>query len=176
MTSATSAAKRHVRRTFAWRDGHAQFTPVFQDPVALRSLGPALAEPFRGVGVTAVVSPEARGFILGALTATELGVGFVPARKPGARDPDDSVHVTSEPDWRGRRITFRLARVFGPADRILIVDDWIETGSQATAVAQAIRQMGAEVVGTSVLVDQAPEAVVAELRVSGVLKHDELPE
>lgn len=176
MQPESDAAKAHVLRTFAWREGHALFTPIFHDPDALQSLGPALAGPFRDHGVTAVVSPEARGFILGALSAAVLGVGFVPARKPGSRHAGESVHVTSEPDWRGRRITFRLAKVFGPGDRVLIVDDWIETGSQATAVALAIEQMGAAVVGTSVIVDQAPDSIASALHVVGILKHDELPE
>lgn len=69
------------------------------------------------------------------------------------------MYVESEPDWRSRRVTFSVARVFSESDRVLLVDDWIETGSQATAIAGAIRQMGATVVGTSVIVDQASGGV-----------------
>ena len=113
--------------------------------------------------------------MLGALCAVSLGVGFVAARKPGAPRPGDRVEVTSEPDWRGRRITFSVSRVFGPSDRVLLVDDWIETGSQASAIAGAIAQMGAVLVGTSVVVDQAPTAIRSALNIVGLLRHDELP-
>ena len=43
----------------------------------------AMADPFRELDVTHVLGIEARGFILGGAVATNLGVGFVPARKPG---------------------------------------------------------------------------------------------
>ena len=113
--------------------------------------------------------------MLGALCAVSLGVGFVAARKPGGLLAGDRVTVTSEPDWRGRRIDFSVARVFGSSDRVLLVDDWIETGSQACAIADAIGQMQAVIVGTSVIVDQAPGDVRSSLNVIGLLTHEELP-
>ena len=175
MHTAADAARRHVLRTFQWLDGHALLTPVFQDADTLTSLGPGLAEPFRDRGVTAVVAPEARGFVLGSLCAVNLGVGFVAARKPGPLRLGDRLEVSSAPDWRGRRITFSLPRVFVPSDRVLLVDDWIETGSQASAIADAIAQMGATLVGMSVIVDQAPDTVRAALNVVGLLRHEDLP-
>lgn len=83
--------------------------------------------------------------------------------------------MESEPDWLGRRVTFSVARVFDPADQVLLVDDWIETGSQATAIADAIAQMGATLAGTSVIVDQAPTSIRTALNVIGLLRYDELP-
>ena len=175
MGNAADRARRNVFRTFQWVDGHAQLTPVFHDAETLVSLGPGLAEPFRDCGVTAVVAPEARGFVLGSLCAVNLGVGFVAARKPGPLRVGERLEVSSAPDWRGRRITFSLPRVFTTSDRVLLVDDWIETGSQASAIAEAIAQMGATLVGTSVIVDQAPDAVRRALNVVGVLRYEDLP-
>jgi adenine phosphoribosyltransferase len=175
MPTDSQLARLHVLETFRWLDGHAFLTPVFRDAPTLSSLGPALAEPFRDQGVTAVVSPEARGLLLGSLCAVELGVGFVAARKAGAPRPGDRVQVTSEPDWRGRRVTFEVARVLDATDRVLLVDDWIETGSQASAIRDAIGQMGATLIGMSVIVDQAPATVRSALGVVGLLRHDELP-
>ena len=168
-------ARDAVLRTFQWVNGEASFTPVFMDADALGFLGPGLVEPFRDEGITVVVSPEARGFILGALCATTLGVGFLPARKAGFPRPEDRIRVESRPDWRGRRVEFTLARVLTPKDRVLLVDDWIETGSQATAIADAISQMGSTLKGTSVIVDQAPKEVRDALNVVGLLRWDELP-
>lgn len=175
METDAEIARQGVLQTFEWLDGDAVFTSVFQTPGVLASLGPGLVEPFRSADVTVVVAPEARGFVLGALCAVALGVGFVAARKHGEPRPGDRVQVTSEPDWRGRRITFTVARVLDSGDRVLLVDDWIETGSQASAIASAIEEMGAELVGTSVIVDQAPEKVRSALNVVGLLRHDQLP-
>jgi adenine/guanine phosphoribosyltransferase-like PRPP-binding protein len=47
--------------------------------------------------VTVVVSPEARGFVLGALVARELGIGLVLVRKHGSHHPGASVQVRTAP-------------------------------------------------------------------------------
>ncbi|HEX8976891.1 MAG TPA: adenine phosphoribosyltransferase, partial [Solirubrobacteraceae bacterium] len=58
-------------------------TPLLLDPVALDLAVSRLASLVSSYGVDYVVAAEARGFILGAALARELGAGFVPARKPG---------------------------------------------------------------------------------------------
>ncbi|MGH8545270.1 MAG: purine phosphoribosyltransferase family protein, partial [Gammaproteobacteria bacterium] len=58
-------------------------TPLVKDPATLRLTVHQLLHPFLGERLTAVVGMEARGFIFGSLVAWELGVGFVPLRKPG---------------------------------------------------------------------------------------------
>jgi adenine phosphoribosyltransferase len=161
--------------TFLWTDGHADFSRVFRSSELIATLGPALVSPFRDSHITAVVGAEARGFIVGALCANALGVGFVLARKPGSIHPGDNATATSDPDWRGRQITFEVSRILGPGDRVLVVDDWIETGSQADAVRRAINICGAVMVGMSVLVDQTTPARRELLRVESLVRVAELP-
>ena len=55
-------------------------TPLFGNPEALKAMTDALAEHFAGMGITKVVGPEARGFMVGVPVAVALGAGFVPAR------------------------------------------------------------------------------------------------
>lgn len=161
-------------RRFRWTNGHADLAGVFRDAELLAQLGPALAAPFARDGITTVVAVEARGFVLGALCARELGVGLVLARKAGAVHPGEKVEVVSEPDWRGRRLTLQLARVFAPEDRVLLVDDWIETGSQARASKRAIEACGATLAGVSVVVNDTTADVKAELNVIGLLPSTDL--
>ena len=175
MTSAIDAARAALLRSFRWTDGHADFARVLSDPESIASFGQALATPFEADGVTHVVAVEARGFVLGALCASSLGAGLVLARKPGSVHPGDVVTITSAPDWRGNRVELALAMVLGPGDRALIVDDWIETGSQATAVREAVESMGAEVAGVSVLVDDTTAAVRKALGVRAVISSNQLP-
>jgi adenine phosphoribosyltransferase len=148
---------------------------VLRDAEAIASFGEALAAPFATAGVTHVVALEARGFAVGALCARSLSAGLVLARKPGAVHPGDVATVTSAPDWRGNRVELALATVLGPDHRALVVDDWIETGSQATAVREAIESMGAVLVGVSVLVDDTTAAVREALGVRALVSSDELP-
>ena len=58
-------------------------TPLFSDAEAFQALVKDIADHFRDAGITKVVGAEARGFLVGAPVAYKLGVGFVPARKPG---------------------------------------------------------------------------------------------
>ncbi len=58
-------------------------TPLLLDPHAVDTAVEGIAEWARPRDVDFVVAAEARGFILGAAIARELGAGFVPARKPG---------------------------------------------------------------------------------------------
>ena len=172
--SAGSDLRARLAEGFAWTDGHADFSAVLADADTLGLLGPGLAEPFQGAGVTAVVGIEARGFVLGGLTAQSLGAGLVLARKAGAVHPGPKVHVTSAPDWRGRRVELELARVLSASDRVLLVDDWIETGSQARAVKEAVESCQARLVGVSVLVDDTTPAVRHELSLAAIVRSEDL--
>ena len=95
--SVVEQARAAVLRTFRWTGGHSDLAPMFADADALASLGPALAAPFGASGVTVVVAPEARGFVLGALCAEHLGVGLVLARKPGSVHPGKKIEVSRRP-------------------------------------------------------------------------------
>ena len=58
-------------------------TPLVKNPAALRLAVHQLLQPFLGRDITAVAGMEARGFIFGSLIAWELGLPFIPLRKPG---------------------------------------------------------------------------------------------
>lgn len=154
---------------------HPDVAGVLRDHELLGLLGPALADPFRDARVTKVCAPEARGPILGALAATALGVGLVLARKDERNHPGADHRTTSGATWRGSSEVF-LTRSFDfePHDRVLVVDDWITSGSSIRALADAVVAHGAEYVGASVLVDKASAAVLADLRVAALVRFDDL--
>jgi len=169
-------ARRLLLRSFRWCDGHADFAAAFRDPDLLAALGPALAGPFRDDGVTAVVGMEARGFIVGTLVARAMGVGLVLARKPGAVHPGSERARGSAVDWRRNEVDLRVSRnAVSADDRVLIVDDWIETGNQAVTAVELIRRLGADVVGVSVLVDGCTPEVRELVRVVGLVRDSDLP-
>jgi adenine phosphoribosyltransferase len=145
---------------FRWIDGHADVLGLLADGDFLRDASEALAAPFRTAGVTKVAGIEARGFILGAAVALDLAVGFAPIRKEGAIHPGPKAAARVAPDWRGKEPVLQLQRAaVAKTDRVLLVDDWVETGSQALAARRLIEECGALWAGLTVLVDQVDPAV-----------------
>ena len=162
---------------FRWIGGHADVLGLLSDAGFLeRSVG-SLAEPFESAGVTKVAGIEARGFVFGAAVATWLGAGFVPIRRPGSVHPGPKAVHVSEPDWRGRRVAYELQRAaVTDHDRVLLVDDWAETGSQALAARTLIEECGATWLGISLLVDQLQGDVRTQLEpVRAVVLSEQLP-
>jgi adenine phosphoribosyltransferase len=144
-----------IAERFAWVDGHADVWRLFADPVLFGRIAAALAEPFQGSGIAIVCGIESRGFILGGAVARELDVGFAAIRKGEGLYPGPKVQLHTEPDYRGLRNVLRLQRqAIKPGDRVLLVDDWAERGSQARAAAELVARCGGTVAGLSVIVDQ----------------------
>jgi adenine phosphoribosyltransferase len=162
---------------FRWVDGHADVLALLADGAFLRDAGVALASSFRVDGVTKVAGIEARGFILGTAVALELNVGFVPIRKRGSIHPGPKAVARAARDWRGNEPELVLQRAaIGAPDRVLLVDDWIETASQAIAARSLIEECGGQWAGLSVLVDQMEAAIRPRLEpIAAVVAFADLP-
>jgi adenine phosphoribosyltransferase len=144
--------------------GHADVLGAVADAGLLARAAAALAAPFADARVAKVAGLEARGFVFGAATALTLGAEFVPLRKPGGIHPGPKARVVTEPSWRGKPVTLEVQRAaIVPGDRVLLVDDWAETGAQAVAAKGLIEQCGGAYVGLSLLVDQLTEETRAAL-------------
>jgi adenine phosphoribosyltransferase len=145
----------------------------WRDPHILDSIGPALADLYAAERPTVVVAPEVTGFLLGPLVARALGVGFVEAYRAGARLPiaEPMTWADVPADHRGlpQRLGVR-SHLIGPADRVLIVDDWVYTGAQVRALVEVVETLGATPVGAAVIVDEFP----ADRGVRGLLSGADL--
>jgi adenine phosphoribosyltransferase len=129
---------------------------VFKDITPLLADGPAFAATVEALadgshGVTKVAGIEARGFILAAPVAYVLGAGFVPVRKQGKLPAQ--THAESYALEYGEATIEVHTDAFGPADRVLIVDDVLATGGTAAATAELVRRAGATVAGITVLLE-----------------------
>lgn len=126
-------------------------TPLVKDPAALRLTVRQLLHPFRGQDITAVGGMEARGFIFGSLVAWELGIGFVPLRKPGKLPYD--VHSISYDLEYGSASLEAHADSLGPSDNVLLVDDLLATGGTAKASCELIETLGATVTACAFVIE-----------------------
>lgn len=159
---AGAALRSRLLAAFAWRGDRtdasllADVTGWWRDAALLTALGPALAELTGSEQPTVVLGLPTRGSLLGGLVATTLGVGFVEVRRDQEplADSDAWVSRTSPPDYRDRHLRLALRRdLIHPGDRVLLVDDWIDTGGQATAAHGLVEDAGGTWLGAAVLVD-----------------------
>ncbi len=126
-------------------------TPLLLDSGALDAAIRALAEPLAGERVDFVVAAEARGFILGAALAREIGAGFVPARKPG-KLPGETITAEYALEYGIDALEVHADALAGGA-RVLIHDDLLATGGTAGALCDLVEELGGEIVGCSFLIE-----------------------
>jgi adenine phosphoribosyltransferase len=126
-------------------------TPLLLDAGALRAAVRELADWVRPREVDFVVAAEARGFILGAALAIELGAGFVPARKPG-KLPSDTIAAEYILEYGVDALEMH-ADALAHGARVLVHDDLLATGGTAKAKCELVEQLGGEVVGVAFLIE-----------------------
>jgi len=135
------------------RDGilFRDITPLLLNARALDVAVAALAAPLDGAGVDFVVAAEARGFILGAALARELGAGFVPARKPG-KLPGKTISAEYALEY-GLDALEVHADALADGARVLLHDDLLATGGTAGALCDLVDDLGGEIVGCTFLIE-----------------------
>ena len=126
-------------------------TPLVKDPASLRLAVHYILHPFMESDVTAVAGMEARGFIFGSLAAWELGVGFIPLRKPG-KLPYDVQSINYDLEYGSAALEVHMDAL-GPGDRVLLVDDLLATGGTAKASCDLIESLGAEVIACAFVIE-----------------------
>jgi adenine phosphoribosyltransferase len=118
-------------------------TPLLASPDAFKAAIEAMAGPFRGTAAVKIVGIEARGFMFGAAVARELGLGFVPARKPG-KLPGKTERVAYGLEYGSDALEVH-SDALSPGESVLIVDDVLATGGTAAAAAELVERLGARV-------------------------------
>ena len=128
-------------------------TPLLADAHAFAAAVRAMAEPFRVAPPQKIMGIEARGFLFGTALARELGVGIVPARKPGKLPR--ATHRISYGLEYGKDSLEVHEDAFSRGERVLVVDDVLATGGTAKAAAELAELSGASVIGVSVFIELA---------------------
>lgn len=126
-------------------------TPLLKDKSCFRECIRLLADHYRGKHIDVIVSNEARGFIVGAALAYELGVGFVPVRKKG-KLPFKCVDLTYEKEYECDTIEIHEDAI-ERGDKVLLIDDLLATGGTIKANIDLVEKLGGEVVGIGFLIE-----------------------
>ena len=161
--------RRHIRTVPDWPAPGVQFrdiTPLLQDTKAFRVLIDAFVHRYMDRRPDVVAGLDARGFILGAVVAYELGVGFVPIRKKG-KLPFTTVAETYELEYGSATVEMHTDAV-KPGDRVVLIDDLIATGGTMMAGMRLLERLGATVIEGAAIVDLPELQGSDKLRAAGL--------
>lgn len=125
-----------------------------------------LAQAAAATGAQKIAGMEARGFIFGAAVAVQLGVGFVPVRKPG-KLPITTIGVDYALEYGTDRLEMDPDAI-EPGQKVVMVDDLIATGGTALASAELLRMAGAQVTHALFVIDLPELGGADRLRAAGV--------
>lgn len=126
-------------------------TPLMQDGEAFSEACNQIKEFAVSVGATLVAGPESRGFIFGCPVAKDMGIGFVPVRKPN-KLPRETVSVKYDLEYGSNELHMHADSV-KKGDKVIIIDDLLATGGTVDATIKLIEKMGGEVVGCAFLIE-----------------------
>jgi adenine phosphoribosyltransferase len=161
----------HIRTVRDWPAPGVQFrdiTPLLQDPKVFRVLIDAFVHRYmdRALRPDVVAGLDARGFIIGAVLAYELNVGFVPIRKKG-KLPFTTVEETYELEYGSATVELHTDAVKA-GDRVVLVDDLIATGGTMMAGKRLLEKLGATVAEGAAIVALPELGGLKRLQASGL--------
>ena len=126
-------------------------TPILASAPLMTLVTEEFARICRSKSVEAVVGMESRGFLFGMPLAMQLGVPFVPARKPG-KLPYHRVSESYALEYGSATLELHTDAL-AKGQRAFIVDDLIATGGTALATAKLVERLGATVAGFGFVIE-----------------------
>lgn len=128
-------------------------TPLLQDCRILAFLIKSLADNYRVCRPDYIAGVEARGFILGAAMAVELGCGFIPVRKKG-KLPYHTIQESYDLEYGSSTLEIHTDAVFAGA-KVVLVDDLLATGGTAAAALVLLSRLNAQIIGVEFVIELA---------------------
>ena len=139
------------------------------DVELLDAIGAEFHRIFKDDGINKILTIEASGIAIACMTARHFGVPVVFAKKAKSRNIDGDVFTSTVHSYTyGRDYEITLAKKFlSPADRVLILDDFLANGKAMRGLLDVCRQAGATVAGIGVCIEKGFQPGGAELRAEG---------
>lgn len=173
--SAVDYLARYIRTVPDWPAPGVQFqdiTPLLLHPEAFRAVMAVFVQRYRGFPGGSMPKPDlvagldARGFILGAVLAHELGLGFVPIRKQG-KLPFTTLKETYALEYGSNTVELHIDAIT-PGQRVLLMDDLIATGGTMLAGKILLEKAGATVIEGAAIINLPALGGADKLRAAGL--------
>ena len=126
-------------------------TTALQQPDCLRWMRDEMVNLYKNKGITKIVGIESRGFIIAPAVAMELGVGFVPIRKPG-KLPAETVEISYQKEYGVDTIQMHKDALSAD-DVVLLHDDLLATGGTMAAAIELVKKFGVKKVYVNFLIE-----------------------
>ena len=126
-------------------------TTALQQPDCLRWMRDEMVNLYKNKGITKIVGIESRGFIIAPAVAMELGVGFVPIRKPG-KLPAETVEISNQKEYGVDTIQMHKDALCAD-DVVLLHDDLLATGGTMAAAIELVKKFGVKKVYVNFLIE-----------------------
>lgn len=149
-------------------------TTLLKDGEVFKYLIEKLSDQLRDLNIDIIAAPEARGFLIGAPIAYNLGIGFVPIRKPG-KLPAETISCEYELEYGTDSLEIHEDAI-EPGQRVALVDDLLATGGTVLASAKLIERLGGEVITISFIMDLdylGGKSVLKDYRVNSLIQYEE---
>lgn len=146
--------KQHIRVIPDYPQPGVRFkdiTTLLQDGAVYRSAIETLKSMVQHLQIDLIAGPEARGFVVGAPLAYELGVGFIPIRKSG-KLPAAAIEAEYSLEYGKDKLAMHRDAI-QPGQRVLIADDLLATGGTISACVELVQKLQGVVVGAAFLIE-----------------------
>ncbi|AUW37791.1 adenine phosphoribosyltransferase [Grimontia hollisae] len=126
-------------------------TSLMENAEAYKATIELLVNKYKDRGFTKIVGTESRGFLFGAPLALELGIGFIPVRKPG-KLPREVISESYELEYGTDTLEIHTDAIV-EGDKVLMVDDLLATGGTIEATTKLIRRLGGDVTHAAFIIN-----------------------
>ena len=132
------------------------------DALLMQQLGETFAQQFAEQGVepiSKILTAEISGILPALMTAQALAVPMIYARKQQSTAMTDQYyHAEAISRTKGGGVTLRVAKPYlGNQDRVLIIDDFLATGSTLVGLIDIVEQSGAYLCGIGCIIEKPVE-------------------
>jgi adenine phosphoribosyltransferase len=133
--------------------GRYDVTPIFSNIKVFKTLINDLIIPFTNENIDKIVCIDAIGFIIGSAISISMNKGLILVRKEGKLPIEDHNLIKRIfIDYSGKQKTIEMNKwILKPNENVLLIDDWIETGSQMHAVISMMHELKTNIIGISVI-------------------------